>query len=78
VADALAIAWEAFRGAARDDVTGWEVAAATAQVQPEPPLTEASDHTERRLVYDKIAATDQERADIKALARQMRMDLGSS
>jgi hypothetical protein len=48
VADALAIAWDAFRSAARDDVTGWEVAAATAQVQPEPPLTEASDHTERR------------------------------
>jgi hypothetical protein len=36
VADALAIAWDAFRSAARDDVTGWEVAAATAQVQPEP------------------------------------------
>ena len=30
------------------------------------------------LVYDKIAATDQERGDIKALARQMGMDLGSS
>lgn len=37
VADALAIAWDAF--------CGWEVAAATAQVQPEPPLTEASDYT---------------------------------
>ena len=36
VADALAIAWDAFRSAARDDVTGWEMAAATAQVQPEP------------------------------------------
>ena len=36
VADALTIAWDAFRSAARDDVTGWEVAAATAQVQPEP------------------------------------------
>jgi hypothetical protein len=30
------------------------------------------------LAYDKIAATDQERGDIKALARQMRIDLGSS
>jgi hypothetical protein len=30
VADALAVAWDAFRSAARDDVTGWEVAAATA------------------------------------------------
>jgi hypothetical protein len=27
VADALAISWDAFRSAARDDVTGWEVAA---------------------------------------------------
>ncbi len=43
VADPLTIAWDAFRGAARDDVTGWEVAAAAAQVQPEPPLTGASD-----------------------------------
>jgi hypothetical protein len=32
VADALAIAWDAFRAAARDDLTGWEVTAATAQV----------------------------------------------
>ena len=39
VADALAIAWDAFRSAARDDLTGWEVAAAAAQVQPDPPLT---------------------------------------
>jgi hypothetical protein len=30
------------------------------------------------LVYDKIAATDQERDDMKDLARRMRMDLGSS
>ena len=36
VADALTIAWDAFRSAARDDPAGWEVAAATAQVQPEP------------------------------------------
>jgi hypothetical protein len=40
VADALAVAWDAFLSAARDDVTGWEMAAATAQVQPEPPLAE--------------------------------------
>jgi hypothetical protein len=38
VADALTTAWDAFRGAARDDPGGWEVAAATAQVQPEPHL----------------------------------------
>lgn len=29
VADALAIAWDAFCSAARDDLTGWEVAAKT-------------------------------------------------
>ncbi len=45
VADALAIAWDAFRSAARDDPAGWEVAAAAAQVQPEPPLTGPSDHS---------------------------------
>jgi hypothetical protein len=28
-----------------DDPVGWEVAAAAAQVQPEPPLTGASDHS---------------------------------
>ena len=44
VADALAIAWDAFRSAARDDLTGWEVTAAAAEVQPEPPLTGASGH----------------------------------
>ena len=38
IADALVIAWDAFRAAARDDLAGWEVAAAVAQVQPEPPL----------------------------------------
>jgi hypothetical protein len=36
VADALVIAWDAFTSAARDDPAGWEVAATTAQVQPEP------------------------------------------
>ena len=41
VADALAIAWGAFRGAARDDLAGWEVTAAAAEVHPEPPLTSA-------------------------------------
>jgi hypothetical protein len=30
------------------------------------------------LAYDKITPTDQERDDIKALAQQMRIDLGSS
>jgi hypothetical protein len=47
VADALAIAWDAFRSAARDDTAGWEVAAAADHVQPDPPLTGASDHIER-------------------------------
>jgi hypothetical protein len=36
VADALAIAWDAFRGAAVDDLTGWEATAASAEVHPEP------------------------------------------
>jgi hypothetical protein len=48
VADALAIAWDAFHSAARDDLAGWEVAAATAEVQPEPPLTSASGYGPRR------------------------------
>ena len=48
VADALAIAWDAFRAAARDDLAGWEVTATTAQVLPEPPLTRAGSHPERR------------------------------
>ena len=47
VADALTIAWNVFRTAARDDLTGWELAAA-AEVQPEPPLTSTGGHTERR------------------------------
>ena len=42
VADALAIARGAFRGAARDDPAGWEVTAAAAEVQPAPTLTGAS------------------------------------
>src|SRR6266699_4293075 len=47
VADALTVAWEAFRTAARADLSGWEVAAA-AEVQPEPSLTSAGGHAERR------------------------------
>ena len=46
IADALAIAWDAFRSAVRDDLTGWEVTAATAEVQTEPPLIRASCHTQ--------------------------------
>jgi hypothetical protein len=38
VADALAIAWDTFRDAAADDLDGWEVTAATADVRPAPPL----------------------------------------
>ena len=49
VAEALAIAWDAFRSAARDDLAGWEVAAAAAEIQPEPSLTIVSGHTDRRL-----------------------------
>ena len=37
VADALAIAWDAFAGAAADDLDGWDVTAAVAEVQPGPP-----------------------------------------
>jgi len=33
-ADALTVAWEAFSGAARDDLTGWEMAAAAAESSP--------------------------------------------
>ena len=46
VADALAIGWDAFRGAARDDLAGWEVTSAAAEVQPEPPLAKANCHTQ--------------------------------
>jgi spore coat polysaccharide biosynthesis protein SpsF (cytidylyltransferase family) len=38
VADALTIAWDTFRSAAHDDLPGWEVAAAAAELQPEAPL----------------------------------------
>jgi hypothetical protein len=44
VADALVIAWDAFCSAARDDLPGWEVAAAAAEVQPGPLLTRARSH----------------------------------
>ena len=37
VADALAIAWDAFTGAAADDLDGWDVTAAAAEVQPGSP-----------------------------------------
>ena len=36
-ADAVAIAWEAFRGPAGHDLTGWQMTCAAAEVQPEPP-----------------------------------------
>jgi hypothetical protein len=38
VADALAIAWAAFRSAAGSDLTGWEAPAAAADVRPEPTI----------------------------------------
>ena len=34
VADALSIAWNAFREAAGDDLVGWEITAAAAEVRP--------------------------------------------
>ena len=37
VADALAIAWDAVTGAAADDLNGWDVTAAAAEVRPGPP-----------------------------------------
>jgi hypothetical protein len=37
VADALAIAWDAFTGAAADDLNGSDVTAAAAEVRPGPP-----------------------------------------
>jgi len=47
VADALAIAWDVFRSAARDYLAGWEVTAAAAKVQPEPSLIQVGCHTQR-------------------------------
>jgi hypothetical protein len=46
-ADALAIVWDAFRSAARDDLAGWEVTAAAAQVQPEPSSIQVGCHAQR-------------------------------
>ena len=37
VADALAIAWDAFTGGAAEDLSGWDITAAAAEVQPGPP-----------------------------------------
>jgi hypothetical protein len=44
VADALAIGWDAFRAAAADDLSGWEVTAASAEIQPDPRLPGAGAH----------------------------------
>ncbi len=68
VADALAIAWDAFRSAARDDPAGWEVAATAAQVQPEPPLTGAGDHS-AALLAACVGASRQRARDDVALQR---------
>jgi hypothetical protein len=38
---ALTIAWDAFEDAAGDDLVGWEITAAAAEVQPGPGLTGA-------------------------------------
>ena len=34
VAEALSVAWDAFLEAARDDIAGWDMASATAEVRP--------------------------------------------
>jgi hypothetical protein len=34
VADALDLAWQAFRKAAGDDAAGWDIASTTAEVRP--------------------------------------------
>ena len=52
MADALAIAWDAFTGAAGDDLAGWEVRAAAAEVRPEPPLPGAEVRSTRSAVTD--------------------------
>ena len=36
VAQALTVAWGAFQGAAGDDLAGWDLGSARAEVQPEP------------------------------------------
>ena len=66
VAGALTIAWDAFLSAARDDPAGWEVAAAAAQVQPEPPLTGASNHS-AALLAARLRASRQSARDQVAL-----------
>jgi len=41
VTDALAIAWDTFTAAVGDNLIGWEVTGAAAEVRPEPPLQRA-------------------------------------
>ena len=48
VADALNIAWDTFQDAAGDDLAGWEVTAAAAEVQPGPPLIATDDRRARK------------------------------
>ena len=67
VADALAIAWDAFCRAARDDLAGWEVTGAAAQVQLEPPLTGASGHASAALPVAHLRASRQGTRDEIAL-----------
>jgi hypothetical protein len=57
VADALAIAWDVFGSAARDDTAGWEVTAAAAEVQPELPLTGASGHHRPAFIHPQLTLT---------------------
>jgi hypothetical protein len=41
VAGALTIAWDAFRVAAGGDLTGWEITAASAEIQPSRPAADS-------------------------------------
>jgi hypothetical protein len=56
VADVLAIAWDAFRDAASDDLDGWEVTAAAAEVRPAPPLP--GDGASSRAALSGVAVRD--------------------
>jgi hypothetical protein len=64
VADALAIAWAAFHSAAQDDPTGWEVAAAAAQVAQVPPLPLATDHSGALLAANLRASCQSARYEV--------------
>lgn len=43
IADAVAIAWDPFRQVAAEDLGGWDLAGATAEVRPEAPVSPGAD-----------------------------------